>query len=219
MKRRTYFVAAALGAACSAALAVEYGTVISSTPVMAPLAIPQQECRDEPQAFAPVTSGGGAALGAVLGGVVGSAVGGGVGQVVATGVGVVAGAMAGDRMEAANTPMAVSTVRNCRMATTYENRVIGYDVVYEYNGQRYEARAPSDPGARIALRVTVAPLAGLVQPVPAYAPSPAVAPSVVYVPTPAYGYYGYGGPPFAVLPRFYFGGYWHGGGGGRWRHH
>ena len=106
---------------------------------------------------------------------------------------------------------------------SYENRVIGYDVVYEYNGQRYEARAPSDPGARIPLRVTVAPAAGTVDPVPAYLTAPAVAPSVVYVPAPAYGYgyYGYGGPAIAVMPRFVFGGYWHGGGGGggRWRHH
>ena len=36
-------------------------------------------------------------------------------------------------------------------STRYENRVVGYDVVYEYHGQRYTTRLPSDPGPRLAI--------------------------------------------------------------------
>ncbi|MFM8900609.1 MAG: hypothetical protein ACKOF9_11790 [Burkholderiales bacterium] len=57
----------------------EYGTVVSSTPVLAPLNVPQQQCVDQPQSVAPrgSISGGGAVAGAVIGGLIGSTMGGG----------------------------------------------------------------------------------------------------------------------------------------------
>jgi hypothetical protein len=36
-------------------------------------------------------------------------------------------------------------VRDCRTVSSYENRVVGYDVVYEYHGQRYTTRTATDP--------------------------------------------------------------------------
>lgn len=220
MKLEVCLVAAALGGACAAATAAtEYATVLSSTPVTAQVGVPQQVCRDEPQALRPATGGGGALLGAVIGGIVGSAVGGGSGQAVAAGVGAVTGAMVGDRTEAANTPPAFATVRNCHTAVGYENRLFGYDVVYEYNGQRHTARVSQDPGSRIALNVTVSPAAGEI----AAAPATYLAmPPVVYASPPSYGYYGPGyyspayygwGPAIAFTPRFFFGAHWHHGGG------
>jgi uncharacterized protein YcfJ len=219
---------ALLMAASATALAAEYGTVISSTPVTAQVAVPQQECWDEQQVVQQRSSGAGALVGAIIGGAVGNGVGAGLGRAAATGLGVVAGAAIGDQAEANSYPPVATTVRRCQNASRLENRVVGYDVVYEYNGQRYSARMPQDPGQRIALDVTVAP-AGSVPPSsslppPVYVPSqraPVYAPQpVVYAPAPAYYYGGYGGtyyggPSVVVVPRIVIGGTWR---HGYWRY-
>ena len=191
MKYSTPLVAVALAAACGAALASEYGTVISSTPVTAQLAVPQQQCTDQPVLVQPRTSGGGALLGALVGGVVGHSLGEGFGRAAATGLGAVAGSVIGDRTEAATTPPTSTTVLNCQNVTTLQNRVVGYDVVYEFNGQRYTARVAQDPGERIALTVSPAPAGG----------------TVAIPPPSSYGYYDQGGPAVMVEPRLVIGGY------------
>jgi uncharacterized protein YcfJ len=219
-------IALGLATACGAALATEYGTVISSTAVTAQVAVPQQQCSEQQVLVQPRTSGGGALLGALVGGVVGHQVGNGFGRAAATGLGAVAGSVIGDRTEAANTPAAAVPVQNCQTLTSYENRVIGYDVTYEYHGQRYLTRVAQDPGPRLALNVSVAPAAGTVTTAPAQPqpmPVTTMAPPVVYAPAPAYGYYGpygyydyygggyYGGPAVTVVPRIVI--------GGGYRHH
>lgn len=212
-----------LAAACSTALATEYGTVISSIAVTAQVAVPQQQCTEQQALVQPRTSGGGALLGALVGGVVGHGIGDGLGRAAATGLGAVAGSVIGDRAEAANTPAQAVPVQSCQILTSYENRLIGYDVTYEYNGQRYLTRVAQDPGPRIALNVTVAPASGTVTTTPAAPPvaTTRVAPPVVVAPVPvvpAYGYYGpsyygyydryyYGGPVVTVAPRVVIGGY------------
>lgn len=212
MKYSTPLIAVSLAAACSAVLASEYGTVISSTAVTTQVAVPQQQCTDQQALVQPRSSGGGALLGALVGGVVGHNLGEGFGRAAATGLGMVAGSVIGDRTEAANTPAATVPVRSCQNVTSYENRIVGYDVTYEFNGQRYTTRLAQDPGPRIALNVSVAPAGGTVAGAPASAsaaPLVAVAPSVVYSTAPAYGYYGPygrygyddGGPVIAVEPR------------------
>ncbi|MFZ2650070.1 MAG: glycine zipper 2TM domain-containing protein [Burkholderiaceae bacterium] len=221
MKTKIALTAISLAAACSTALAAQYGNVISSTPVTAQFAVPQQQCSDQQVLVQPPTSGAGSVLGALVGGVVGNSLGSGAGRAAATGLGVVAGAVIGDRAEAANTPPAEVPLRTCLTVTSYQTRVIGYDVVYEYNGQRFSTRMAQDPGAQIALNVTVAPLGGTLAaapaqalPVPVAVPVVSIAPPVVYAPLPVYGYYGpnayfdyYGRPVFAVEPRVVYGGY------------
>jgi uncharacterized protein YcfJ len=212
MKVKLPLVAVGLAAACSAALATEYGAVISSTAVTAQVAMPQQQCTDGQALVQPRTSGG-ALLGALVGGVVGNNLGAGMGRAAATGLGVVAGSVIGDRTEAANTPPAEVPVRTCQTVTGYQNCIVGYDVVYEYNGQRYSARMAQEPGARIALNVSVAPTSDTVTvasvPMAVYASAPVYDPyaSDVYGPD---GYYGYAGPAVAVVPSITlgFGGYW-----------
>jgi uncharacterized protein YcfJ len=219
MKYGTPLIAVSLAAACSATLAAEYGTVISSTAVTAQVAVPRQQCTDQQALMQPRTSGGGALLGALVGGVVGNNLGGGFGRAAATGLGAVAGSVIGDRTEAANTPPAEVPMRTCQTVMSYENRIVGYDVTYEYNGQRYTSRLAQDPGARIALNVSVAPSGGTVAVAPAQPlpmPVATVAPSIVYSAVPAYGYYdpysysGYSGPAVAVVPGVTvgIGGYW-----------
>lgn len=182
MKTGTSLIAIGLAATCGAALATEYGNVITSTAAVAQIAVPQQQCTDQQVSVQPRTSGGGALLGAVIGGVVGHNVGQGFGRAAATGVGVVAGGVIGDRVEAGNTAPTEATVRNCQTVTSYENRIVGYDVAYEYNGLRYSARMAQEPGARIPVNVVVTPLAATVAAAP---------PPVVYA-TPVPVYYGPG---------------------------
>jgi len=152
-------LAALLCTVSAAAFATEYGTVVSSTPVLGQAPVAQRVCNDEQVRVAPRTSGGGAIVGALVGGAIGNAVGGGMGRAAATGLGVVAGAAIGDSAERENAQAATSTVQRCRTVTQYEDRLIGYDVVYDYAGTQRTVRLGQDPGApgsRIALEVNVA---------------------------------------------------------------
>lgn len=180
---------AALAAPMVAAHATEYARVISSTPVTAQVAVPQTVCNNEQQYVRPATTGGGAVLGAIIGGVVGNTIGHGMGRAVATGVGAVAGSAIGNRVEANSYPPGEMTVQRCQPVSAYENRTVGYDVVYEYAGQRYTTRLANDPGARLAIDIAPAAAAAPAAPPPApvygdayYAPP---APAVVYAPAPA----------------------------------
>jgi uncharacterized protein YcfJ len=219
MKAHLPLVALGLAGACGTALATEYGTVVSSTPITAQVAVPQQQCQDVQQVVPQRTSGGGALLGAIIGAAVGHNVGGGMGQAAATGLGMVTGAAIGDRVEANGTPPALATVRSCQNGTAYENRIVGYDVVYEYQGQRYSAQLAQDPGRHIPLDVNVAPAGALAQ-APVAATAPVYAQGSVYAPAPVYSYGAYGGygyAPLVVSPRLVIGGAWHGGRRDGWR--
>ena len=153
-------LAAGLLGSTALAQAAEYANVVSATPVMQSVASPRQECAQGEQLVRQQPSGGGALIGAIVGGVLGNQFGHGVGRAAATGLGVVAGSAVGNNVEAANGGTAVLPVRSCRTVSAYENRVIGYDVVYDYNGQRYSTRLPRDPGPRLAIdvRPAAAPL-------------------------------------------------------------
>ncbi len=145
--------AAALLGASVAASAAEYANVVSATPVTGSVAAPRQDCFQGEQIVQQQPSGAGAVIGAIAGGVIGNQFGHGFGRAAATGLGVVAGSAIGNNVEAnANPPTAVP-VRRCRTVNGYESRVIGYDVVYEYNGQRYTTRLPNDPGPRLAIDI------------------------------------------------------------------
>jgi uncharacterized protein YcfJ len=154
--------AAVLCALCGSAGATEYGTVVSSTPVLGQVAVPERNCYDEQVAVARPPSGGGALVGALIGGAVGNTVGAGMGRAAATALGAVTGAAIGNQAEANGTPPAAATVQRCRTTTRQEDRLVGYDVVYEYAGTQRTARLAQDPGApgtRIALDINVAPSA------------------------------------------------------------
>jgi uncharacterized protein YcfJ len=206
--------------ACPSAFAVQYGRVVSSVAVTQQVAVPQQQCFDEQQLVQPRNSGVGAVLGAVIGGALGNTIGHGSGRAAATGVGVVAGAALGDQTEANSHPPTAATVRRCQTVTRYENRVVGYDVQYDYNGQRYSTRMPQSPGEHIALDVTVAPQVSAPAPTPVYTTPDQAPPPVVYSNTaapvvyaaPAAPYYVESNPGVVVVPRVVVG-------GGYWSHH
>jgi len=161
--------------------AAEFGTVLSSTPVTAQVGVPQTQCVDEEQTVQTRPSGLGAVAGAIIGGAIGHSAGSGSGRGAATGAGVVAGAVIGGAMEANAQPTQTATVRQCQNLTRYETRVVGYDVLYEYAGVRYQSRLAQDPGPHIALNVSVVPVG---------AAAPAVVTTHAVVVTP---------PPVAVV--------------------
>jgi uncharacterized protein YcfJ len=214
-------VAAALGGAFfgTSAHAVDYATVVSSTPVSVSVPVPRQVCSDGQQLVQPRPSGAGAVIGAIAGGVIGHNLGNGFGRAAATGVGAVAGAVIGEQVEVNGSPPIEVPVRRCQTVSTYENRVVGYDVMYDYAGQRYSTRMARDPGQKLAVSVQPADAGAASLPVPAYAgaaPDTALPYTPYYEPVPRTIYYAPVPPVMYVAPMIGFGfGYY---GGYRGRH-
>ena len=189
---------AALVGATASAGAAEYANVVSAMPVTGSVSAPRQDCYQGEQVVQQQPSGAGALIGAIAGGVVGNQFGHGFGRAAATGLGAVAGSAIGNNVEAGANPPTTVPVRRCRTVNGYENRVVGYDVVYEYNGQRYTTRLPSDPGRRLAIDIRpandapldrVGPPASYGAVPPAYAqaaPSYSEVPPTYYDDAPAY---------------------------------
>lgn len=193
--------------------AQEAGQVLSRTAVYQQVAVPRQTCIQHTPQTPSQTSGGGAIVGAMVGGLIGSQLGGHNSQGLATMAGVIGGAVLGNTVESQGTPPAPSTT--CTTQSVYENRLIGYDVVYEYAGKQYSVQLPQDPGSTIPVQVTpigavrsVAPAGLNMRAMP---PAPVLAePRVIYVPTPVYHSY----PPVYTSVNLGWG--W--GGGHRHRH-
>lgn len=153
---RPAVVVALLGAYASAdagGLPMQYANVVSSTPVVVQTSVATRQCEDVPGYVQTPTSGGGAVVGGILGGLAGNAIGAGAGRAVATGVGALAGALVGNSVEASSTPPTSVVTTNCIYSRSPRSQVIGYDVVYEFGGQRYTTRTARDPGDRLALDV------------------------------------------------------------------
>jgi uncharacterized protein YcfJ len=125
--------------------------VISSTAVIQQVAVPRQQCTSTP-VTSQTTSGAGALMGAIAGGAVGNAVGDGTGRTVATMLGLLGGAIVGNNIEGPKTQ--VQNVQQCSTVTTYENRTMHYDVVYEYADKRYSIQMLNDPGQFVRLQVS-----------------------------------------------------------------
>lgn len=145
--------AMALVSAASALQAQEMARVVSSTPVMQQVTVPRQVCTETPVVVQRQRSGAGAVVGALAGGIIGSQVGRGSGQGAATAIGMIGGAILGDQIEGDPAPV-VRTANSCTQQVTYENRVVGYTVVYEYAGRQYTAQMNSDPGSSLPIQIT-----------------------------------------------------------------
>ena len=150
--------AAALLAALPASATDIMARVISSTPVVQQVAVPRQVCNNQQYITEAPRSGGGALLGALVGGLAGNSIGGGGGRAAATALGVFGGAVIGDRVEGGGAQQ-VQNVQQCSTQTYYENRPSHYNVVYEYQGQQYNAQMANDPG--LYVRLQVSPVGGI----------------------------------------------------------
>ena len=209
----------ALLAVCSLAQAQEVGQVISRTPVYQQVAVPRQTCSQAPVAVQPQTTGAGALMGAIAGGAVGNSIGRGDGRALATMAGVIGGAILGDKIESPGAAQ-VQNQTTCTTQNVYENRLVGYHVVYEFGGKQYSVQLPQDPGPTIQLQVTPvgAPRSEADPATPPTVVSTGTLttvvtqPRVVYVPTPTY-YGGAWAPAYPVFNMGWGGGHRH----GHWR--
>jgi len=161
--------------------------VISSTPIYDRVSEPRRECRTEQVTAyeqrrsvreappEPRESGGigaGTVLGAIVGGVIGHQFGGSsAGRDHGTAAGAVIGGLVGNQAERdadsgyrpAGRDVIVDRVpvtrdvQRCDTVADTTERIVGYDVRYEYNGREFRARMPFDPGNQIAVNVEVRP--------------------------------------------------------------
>ena len=226
----------------NASWALEQAKVVSSTPVVQQVNVPQRVCNNVPVAVQEPKTGAGAVMGAIAGGVIGNAIGQGAGNAAATALGVMGGAMLGDRIEGNAT--SVGTAQQCSIQYTLSSQVTHYNVVYEYAGKQYSVQMAKDPGP--TLSVDISPVSATMPAIPpsslgagvppgpiegvntaqSVAPAPHYlqAPTAVYSAQPVYvnpypygAYYGpaYNPYPVSVGIGFGFGGYYVG--RGRWR--
>jgi len=160
--------------------------VTSSVPVTERVTQDRRECRVEQVSGGYVErrepsapSGAGAVVGAIVGGVIGHQFGGSsAGRDHGTAAGAIVGGLVGNQVEkdnSANSGDAVvervppREVERCRWIPETRDRIVGYDVTYEYNGHTFRARLPDDPGQEMPVNVEVRPP---VQARTAYAPPP-----------------------------------------------
>jgi uncharacterized protein YcfJ len=141
----------------------DYGRVLDARPLYRQVAIevPHESCRVETIAREERRRGGDSFGGTLVGGLVGAAIGHelGHGRGAATAVGGVIGASIGNDAARGSRAVSYRDQEVCRQSyhTEYEQRIVGYDVSYSYQGRIYQTRTDRHPGERIALDVAVRP--------------------------------------------------------------
>ena len=170
----TILSGAALLAAQSAGAATSYdeADVTDVRPIyrIVEVSSPSEECWEEEVVRQDVRERGDRSytpgiLGMVIGGALGNAVGN---NKSSRKVGTVVGAVLGGSIvrdigranDARNSRVYVETEERCRTVynTREEEKLVGYDVSYEYNGIERTVRMPEDPGATVRVRVDVEPV-------------------------------------------------------------
>lgn len=151
-----------LAGAANAQAHYQQGRVISAIPVYESVRVPTQRevCWDEEVRYRDRRSGTPVLLGGLIGGAVGRQFGGGNGKDALTAVGAVVGASIANDVRNKQRGGHTEVQTRCRVANEYytEERITGYRVRYEYNGQEYTTRSDYDPGDYIDLRVSVVPV-------------------------------------------------------------
>lgn len=164
-------LAAAVAASVPAQAQTSYheARVIEATPIyrVVETAVPTRQCWEEEVVrsnsrhhYRSRTPG---LLGAVIGGAIGNSLGHhNTSRNLGTVVGAVLGtSIARDITQANERPSVhVGTVERCETAYSYkqEEKLVGYDVRYRYNGAEYTVRMPQDPGSTVRVRVNVEPV-------------------------------------------------------------
>ena len=151
----------------------DYAKVLSAQPVIRYVTVktPVRECWEETEYYTvdprPAGGAGSTLVGAIIGSVVGHQFGSGNGNDAATVAGGLVGAAIGNdiaqrRYYASGGPVQESrVVERCKtqIRERREERIDGYQVVYQYHGQKYATTMPHDPGRKLRIRVDVRPAA------------------------------------------------------------
>ena len=136
----------------------------------------RRSVRPAPDEYRPARNdgiGAGTVLGAIVGGVIGHQFGGNSGaRDKATGAGALIGGLIGNSIERdaeagsyerasrdvyVERAPATRDLERCRDVPESRERIVGYDVRYEYNGREFQARMPYDPGKEMPVNVEVRP--------------------------------------------------------------
>ncbi len=147
----------------------DYARVVDARPIYRRVEVstPVRECWDEPVYHSDNGHGksaDGMLAGGIIGGIVGHHIARGKNQGVATAVGTLIGAKIGhdavNRHRGHGEPTVVGYEERCKTSyrVDYEEVVDGYDVTYQYRGQRYQVVMPYDPGKRIKMRIQISPV-------------------------------------------------------------
>lgn len=146
----------------------DYARVLNVEPIIRQVRVetPRRECWTETRYDQPAPPRQGLAgpmiLGALIGGSLGHQFEGHRNATLAGAlIGSAIGHDVGERQRsryAYSQPQAYEVERcDSRIEQSYEERIEGYDVEYEYCGRRYHTRLPYDPGERMRIRVAVSP--------------------------------------------------------------
>lgn len=153
-------------AAESESISYAYADVLSASPIYETYQsrVPVEQCRPvtvRSQSSRYDNTNTGTIVGAIVGGALGNTVGRGDGRRAATVAGAVIGGAVGREIDAGdNQPRTtVRTEERCEIVETIhsDRRIAGYDVSYRYRGEVYHSRLSYDPGAKLKIRVAVAP--------------------------------------------------------------
>ena len=137
--------------------------VLSATPIYETVRIPssREVCWDEEVSYRQRHSPTSTLIGGVIGGAIGHQFGGGHGKDAMTVAGALIGAsIANDAARKKANGQYTQLEQRCRTTQEYydEERLTGYRVQYEYNGQVYNTRMDNEPGEYLDLRVSVSPV-------------------------------------------------------------
>jgi uncharacterized protein YcfJ len=144
-------------------------TVISAQPVyqLTRIETPQERCVEERVVIErrnQQASGTPIIVSTIIGGALGNAVGNNKSR---RRVGAVLGAVLGNsvgrdiaRQSQSSDTREYQTVERCEtvFVSHEEERLLGYDVIYQFNGQQYSVRTEQDPGSQMKVRVEVQPV-------------------------------------------------------------
>ncbi|WP_342246069.1 glycine zipper 2TM domain-containing protein [Pseudomonas sp. OTU5201] len=133
----------------------EYAEVLAVQPINETVKTPREVCNDVAVTRQrPVKDQhqiAGTVLGAVAGGLLGNQVGGGSGKKIATVAGAVGGGYAGNKvqehMQEGDTYTTTET--RCKTVTDTSEKLVGYDVKYQFDGKVGQVRMDHDPGRQI----------------------------------------------------------------------
>ena len=157
MRFNLIFSALALSLAGSALAATytESVPVLDARPVYE--RVVKRDCTDTPITRTEKGSGtAGALVGGLAGGLLGHTVGAGSGKTAATIVGAVGGAVVGSAVDQGrNVETQVGVSQTCREST--QDVLQGYDVTYDWHGQRMTTHTAGAPGPTIPVVVNVEP--------------------------------------------------------------
>jgi uncharacterized protein YcfJ len=142
---------------------IAYARVVDVQPIVRHVTVstPRQECWDETVYREPSKGIGAMIAGGIIGGAVGHQFGSGRGQDAMTVIGSVVGStVANNVARKRNGDGYPETIQRCETHSELreEERIEGYDVTYEYDGQKYRTRTREHPGDEIAVRVVVTPV-------------------------------------------------------------